>query len=248
MARLFNGITQQITAGTRQVPTDGSFSGWWYPTFSQNDALLHVLFFNRTDASNEFGIYKHTTNNLVAGWFTEGTDYSLQVPTANYALNTNAWNHLAMTWRNGFFAPEIYLNGVALGFGPVNTTTHATTGINILGNTSLNEGDASGRIAEFAFWNRVLAVDEVTMLAAGMSPLFLIAGTELGQGLQNYWPLIVELQDYISVDNVGTNVGTTAANDHPFMFYPQGIPANPTPVEVEADSHVVWNYKRRKAG
>ena len=72
-----------------------------------------------------------------------------------------------------------------------------------------------GRIAELAYWNRVLSVAEISSLAAGYSPLFILNGLVFypKDGLARDTP-----NDYIS-GNAATLDGSTVT-EHPRIIRP----------------------------
>jgi len=115
-------------------------------------------------------------------------------------LTLNAWNHVAGTIdSSGNMRAYINGSGSTGQTGTHNPASLNQTGVGCLArSTSYDYFCFEGRIAEAAIWDVDLATDEIAVLAAGFSPLFVRP-----QNLKAYWPLIRKGSGVDNPDLVG---------------------------------------------
>lgn len=217
MALTYGATTDRIAIGTTALPTAaGSLSMLFNPTWAQADNVAHALFDSNTSAGNFFHILKAADNSLYMGWGTAFNLYRVVVLTANYTINTGAWNHFAITWDDTANETKAYLNGTQIGSTFATLVTHTTTGTNTIGNRTAgvaNE-DLRGDVAEFAIWNVALDAAELSALNKAVSPLLIRPS-----GLHQYTQLIREAN---TIKGTVPTFTTVDPAPHPRMFYAHG--------------------------
>ena len=220
MARDFDGVGDRIgyTLVTGQHSIDTITYACWIFMDSNGEYRrpfhLGTAFPNQhaeiefDDALNGFVFY--------AGWTTAAGAWYIAKPA------TGAWTHLAITYNWGATTndPVIYINGVSQSItedtAPSGTKVNTSTTFAIGGVSGDSAGDWDGRIAEFAFWNRVLTAAEISSLGAdAFSPLF------YPSGLVFYTPLIgrSSTESDLMKGIAGTVTGAVVIA-HPRIIYP----------------------------
>ncbi|MGV3723012.1 MAG: LamG domain-containing protein [Actinomycetota bacterium] len=212
MARSYTATSHRITAGTRAIPrTAGTLAVWWYPTFAQTDGLGHVVFDVR-DSGNIFHLLKNGSNQLSAGWIVAATEYKVNVASANYTLNQNAWNSIVLTWDDAANETRLYLNGTLIGTTST-LVTWTTTGTRYIGNSSGLANDARGRLAELVICDRIWSSGERAAFDAGVLP-YRIGATD------SYYSLgggDTDEPDLSGNGNTGTVTGPTRGDHAPVL-------------------------------
>lgn len=136
------------------------------------------------------------------------------------AYPTNRWFHAAGTWIANN-SRKVYLEGVEA----TNTQTAAVptidrTSIGARVQSSITH-HLSGRVAEAAIWNVALLQAEITMLALGVSPIFVRPGN-----LVAYWPLWGTKDPEIDVrggNHLTLTNGPTQIEHYSKIFYPANL-------------------------
>lgn len=218
MSRLFLGASDKIsfvasTKLARAVTSTMTWGAWVYKTV--DDASARRIIDPNGSASQGFII--QTPN----GDFNISVNYSTTGANAVYAnaLNNDTWTHLAFTWSVANLRPSLFINGLPVtatgGADKSGTQASWATVTALIGNRAGNDRVFSGRICEFAVWDRVLGNSEIATLGDGYSPRF------IPNGLIMYFPLIGRNNpEYDLIRGVaGTLTGTKKA-DHPRIIYP----------------------------
>lgn len=213
MSRLF-------TAGTGDriktaLTTHATTRTWalWANQFS--DTETQKLFDKRGDSGNlaeQLAFYAAGgVFNFKRAYATTDAVWKVTAPPIS------GWHHIAITYNSSLTAndPKIYINGVAQTVTQTQTAAGAlttTADALIIGNGSASETVSySGRLAEFAVWDRILAAAEILILARGYVPMVHL------RGLVSYLPLI-RLQDLKT--GVSAIVTGTSVADHPRILRP----------------------------
>lgn len=137
--------------------------------------------------------------------------------------STGVWVHCAGTFTNSSTCLS-YLDGVSTGAylgtaSPAFPTLNRTS-IAVMPRASLSNY-LNGRVAEAAIWNTTLSQDEVSMLAAGYSPLLVSP-----QSLVAYWPLFGRAgaagneEGWVG-GQVMSQTSSPAVIDHPRIIFPR---------------------------
>lgn len=206
---------QYITTASITTTTQNSYSMWFYAYDSGNN----MRFFDaNSGASGQRRMlftggsirYAQQFTTTSGGWDITG-----------FALNT--WNHLVVTYdgSNTSNIPIMYLNGVSrtvtTGVAPVGTNSNGAQQHTIANRVSNYDRNWDGKLAEFAYWNRILDAGEVSNLALGAKP------SRHLNGLLLYLPLMGHAADRINATagTVAAVSGFTSPNfntDHPRMM------------------------------
>ncbi len=155
-----------ITFGTTAVPTTGSASWWFYPTWAKTDGVGHDLGFD-AETSNLFETIHYTDNTIYAGWYNAGSsmDGRVSVASASYTLTQNAWNHFVLTWDSAAPATKLYLNGSQVGSTNTVNGTWSTSGATLSVMPTTAFAPVTGdRIDELELLDTVLAANTVTTI------------------------------------------------------------------------------------
>ena len=212
---LANGEGRCVSAAV-STTTLSTYCCWFWMTSMLNNARL---FDANTSAGNR-RIFITGTNFRYGHTFsgsTAGFDTSIS------GLSLSTWHHVAITYdaSNTTNIPLMYINGVSqsvtTGVAPVGTTTNSANNNHIIGNRlTLYDRAWNGRLAEFAFWNTILAPGQIADLALG-APAY----RHNLSSLQLYLPFLGNASDRVQA-TPGTIAGTPTpsfSTDHPPMRY-----------------------------
>lgn len=141
--------------------------------------------------------------------------------TPFFAVNVDAWNHLAMTYSEAD-GIRLYQGGTETAY-QVRTVGAGATDADSGGDfvmlstvDGLNTFD--GRLAEVGVWNRVLSAAELSLLAGGRAPRL------IRSGLVGVWPLIgTSSPESELVAGASASVSNLSSAAHP----PSIVPALP---------------------
>lgn len=210
MARRFvDGNTDSIELdpfpGSLDVPF--TMAGWFNQDTNKTHTILSVADKDVTDDYHRLAV--RSTRRVEAGSFA-GTFRFAETSTT---CSDGVWNHAV-----GLFIADnnrkAYLNG---GGEDQNTQSQDVLNIDraIIGSTADSTPIRywDGMLAELAIWDVELTLAEITILAAGYSPLFVRPAS-----LVFYVPLIRSA----TLNRVGADLvdDGTAVDDHPRMYYP----------------------------
>ena len=144
----------------------------------------------------------------------------------------NTWHHAAGVW-DASDSRAAFIDGGSKGTNgtDVSPATLNRTNIGTLNRNSGPINNVSGLVAEVAIWNIALTDEEVAVLAAGYSPLFVHP-----QNLILYSPMIRSIQDRIGAVGM-TSSGSPTVADHPPIIYsaPPMFTGPLSPAESEED-------------
>jgi hypothetical protein len=158
------------------------------------------VFFYHDDSGNRFTI---TTGGETLGG---------QWDTTGHATST--WVDIVVT-QTGVNAPSIYFDGVSQTVSTVFSPSGSaltTTPAFVVGNRPSDSARGfDGALAEFAVWNRILDVNEIASLGAGLTP------SCIPNGLVLYAPLIRDAVDMRGQGAAPTVTGT-AVYPHPRVY------------------------------
>lgn len=197
----FDTSSDRITASSIALPSPGTISLFYKPTWAQNDGADHVLLMV---ASGVFSIQHWTDNAWQIGWAPSG-DHRLQIPVGNYTQLQNAWNHMVVGWDDTQDYTFAMLNGVTIAANDVLSTSDTSGGSFIIGNTISFASDCRGRLADLCIWSRLLSASEIAMIGRGTE----IVNTS---GRAHRWRLLTDYNNEWAA-NHGTNSGTTLVAD-----------------------------------
>ncbi len=218
MARAFTS-TARLTFTAFDPPATGSLSVWFRPTWAQTDGVYHmIVYWKKSDAApyNQFYLLKYTDSNLYCGWMTANYSYRVQVASAGYTINQNAWNNMVLTWDDTANLIKLYLHGSQIGSTQTTLATYTGNVATAFGNNDTGSLPLAGRLAEVGLWNVVLGTADLANLYAGYSPLLVQP-----RALTGYWPLILEDRDLGPYRRDGSPTGSPTWEAHPTIRYPQ---------------------------
>lgn len=217
MARTFNGSTDIITTGNTAAAVLRSCSFWFYPTATPSGTPVFYEWRSFVDGTlNDLASFLDTLFLYEAGFdgnlglweFGDGTFPSL-----------NQWHHLCITFDGSNVAnvPFALVDGVDQSATMITALPPAGTAIAnnypiVFGNDA-GPNPYTGYLAEFGFWNCLLATKELTALSKGIKPNRIRPAS-----LKAYYPLW-GLQspepDLSGNKNSAVLTGTTRANHAP---------------------------------
>jgi hypothetical protein len=250
MARTIASTSDYITQGTVAIPSTGTHSIWFKPTWAWNDGADHKTFRVRNDTGGVHlfdGFTKGTDNRFYSGWYNaaSGTPDCRAVGMLSAALVQNAWNHWAMTWATGA-KTRCFLNGVLMSNDTVDVSN--ISGWNTAGTTRYygkdavgNSGCANCDIAHAAFWSIILNDDEIRALAKGVLPKRIHS-----EVLESYLPmfgLASPEPDASGNQANGTVTGTAFATGPPVQAFTRKAI---TPCNVTSPSVVLTGSSARR--
>jgi len=231
MARDFDGVNDNIDFGGIDVIDDATTltcSVWVI-----NDALtadMNIVA-NTSITTDGFRLYfddvgsvsgrTNVYNIYVAETVAAGSSNNRVESATNSALQ-DTWQHICFSAEVGSATGlELWIDGVEDANSPSslsalgNLGSAATNEGTRLGETPGGGADRNGKLAEVAFWNRILTDAEKVILSKGFSPLF------IPNGLIFYAPLIGRgsAEPDIKGGKSGTLAGT-ANFAHPRIIYP----------------------------
>lgn len=226
MAYSFDGNGDSVHWGDRPVISDATTltgCGWCY---NANLTTDHYIVGNRAADGINAGFELFTDD---VGFITGRTNtYNIAVDDgandvfiegATNAALQDTWQHVLFSFSpNVASGLELWIDGVEDANSPVSTVSvdHVGQSNEVIqaGEKANGTRDRNGRLAEIAFWDRVLSDAEKTALGRGYSPL------HFRRGLIFYDPMIRGLRDRIS-GTAGTVVNNAAVIQHPRMLYPR---------------------------
>lgn len=187
-----------------------TLAGW----FRTDDLTTNQVIVANATSGTGIGVYL-IFRGLTAGDPLSATDYdgstSAQANSGG-SVTTNTWYHGGAVY-SGASSRAVFLNGSK-------TTNTTTTSTNLAGTDRTNIGalisgnsHLSGRAAEIGIWNVALTDDEMSALAAGLSPLRVRPSA-----LVYYAPLWGPIFDYVGRKSLVNQNGTTEVADHPLRY------------------------------
>lgn len=221
MARNFDGSNDVLNWGDLAVWDDATVISWNLWVLADTLVTGQDWIMGQKASASHGAIVRADNVNVRLGWFVEdsdGTGITLWGVT-NSAI-TGQWQHLFGSFiANTASGMQLWIDGTEDGNSPVNTTNCANLGATTqnftMGERNNGTGDFDGKIAEVAFWNRVLTDSEITILSKAYSPLFIT------NGLIFYAPLIGNYSPEIDIKASATATVTGAtAFSHPRIIYP----------------------------
>lgn len=218
MARDFDGASDiNYTLNSGQTSSNTITVAWWeYP----DSVAQYARVWHKGNGSNDARMEFDDSWGYVfaAGWSTPGGGagkWSITKPS------TGAWVHHAVTYDWGATTndPIIYRNGTSQTItervAPSGSAVNNQTPF-YLGSEKSTGQYYNGRVAEFAWWHRILTASEIEGLADGFSPLFYPIDLVL------YIPLIgrrTDESDLMFGITGSVDAGVTAIA-HPRIIYP----------------------------
>ena len=220
MARSFaSASTEYLQIAQGLITGDAlTFACWFYAT--QNTAAQTLMW--QGDSANANGyitmyVAGATAGDPIAfGTFGTANEWGPAVSTTGYSINT--WHH-ACGVRAADNDHTKYLDGGSSANSTTNTPQWTPDRFAIGAARDSTPGYYfDGRIAEAAIWDVALTADEVAVLAAGYSPLFVHP-----QNLVSYWALIRdEDQDRVGGNDL-TAYNTPSIANHVPVIYPAPV-------------------------
>lgn len=112
-----------------------------------------------------------TAANLLFTYSNTGSASTANV-TSSTTVNCGTWHHVAVTYDNTNFNCQQYIDGVNAGGGGsfASSVFNATASAVCVGcdKEGTDDGNIGISIADLRFYNRILSVDEITRVAAGL--------------------------------------------------------------------------------
>ena len=235
MAFEFDGADSVISTVVPEFPADFSFSGWvWRDGAGEaNQGRIWQtgfghIFYNRSQAGGDL--------TLQIDWTTDGV-WRWGIPT------NGVFHHFGLRYEGSAgtsAVPELYIDGELqstteetqpTGTEDIRTTEQTIVFGNNDAGTPIRTWD--GRLAEYAFWTRVLTVAEIAALAKGVSAL------AIPVGCMGYWPMIRDAKNLFNNTAPTTNALTVVP--HPRIIYPKrrriwSVPAAAADPVIAADA------------
>ncbi len=220
MAYNFDGTSEFFTLGSMPV-TAPPFTvvGWGQP---DSELSFNVMFsIEQPNDGHTLEWRGDVTNDPIRAYSVEGGVADAFSDKTNYA--NGVWAHAAGVWGSTA-SRTAYLDGAA-GTENTSTITPGTLNASYIAKRSIF-GDAffNGKLAEMAVWNIALTTEQIAILAARYSPLFVRI-----QSLVFHAPLIREAIDIVGGTTL-TATGTPDVFTHPRIIDPSAqILPYPTP-------------------
>lgn len=218
MSRLFDRSSLQYLTGSTPPVTDTPYtvSAWYYPILDATN-FQNIVSMGDIDTAVDYVtlIFHSGLANDPLRWTMRDVGGTTDI---NFGTSTlNAWNHgvgIAASdtsrylWVNGSKSSESTVSRNPNAFDTIRIAAYATGG-------GFTGKEFDGRIAEVGVWNVALTDDEVGMLYAGFSPLFVRP-----QSLVFYLPLIRDNDNDLvgGINLSATNTPTIA--EHVSIQYP----------------------------
>lgn len=224
MARNFDGTSNRIAVTLAAAQTSLSQISYSVMLFPDNvDAYRRVFHWGGSNPAAGRNMTWEFDDGVAAQWVLNA-DWSTTSGTWHMPKpSTGAWLQAGFSYDWGATTndPLMYQNGVSQTvterFAPSGTAQNTATAL-MIGTDNANSGSIAawdGRMAEYAYWNRILTAGEWAALGKGFSPLF------FRRGLVFYMPLMGRISpepDYI-FGTTGTVTGATGTS-HPKIIYP----------------------------
>jgi hypothetical protein len=202
-----------------------TISAWSYPTSAVRSTFVSInnsaysCSYDGGTRCGDFTLAAYSPVNICAS-----ADISGPIPggvgsQGNFvygATPLNTWQHIAGVY-SASNNRRAYWNGIASAapatgnYVPV-ALSRLIIGLDRVTSPQTTDFQHVGRIAEVGIWKAALTADEVTSLAAGMSPELVRP-----QSLVFYAPLLRDLNDRVSKLTL-TNVNGALVSDHPRIF------------------------------
>lgn len=237
MARLFdNGSSEYIEIDQAVVSAEPYTISCWFNTDDLANDQYIVNISDKDAVDNQSGLFAYVSqaNDPLAAvsYDAGGANVALQI-----GITANTWHHGAGVWAaNNDRA--VFLNGnKGTDNNARNVANQDRTSIGRAGDSTPSYY-MSGAVAEVGIWNVALTDDEVDILAAGYSPLFVRP-----QSLVFYMPLVRDNDEDIVGGLSLTAVNTPTIVSHPPVTYPAppfnffGAAGAP-PIGVAPTSHI----------
>ncbi len=211
MARDFNGSTQYIEVDSAVLTGVAlTIACWFNPDSDAANAIL-VDIVNKSEGDRYFmlGAFGAEAGDPVQA---EARQASSGVARSSTGYTVGTWHHAAGVFTSAT-SRAAYIDGGSKATNSTNITPVGLdrTSIGRLGRAT-PAGYFDGQIAEVGIWNVALTDAEITVLAAGFSPLFVRP-----ESLVLYAPLVRETNDIVGAIGLA-NSGTTVA-DHPRILH-----------------------------
>lgn len=211
-SRNFTATTNTLIGAVgSSLPSTGSVSVAFYPTYSQSDSTTHIIF-EADVTGGEFRIYHSGSNTLLFELVSSAGNWSATIST--YTMPSNTWAVITAQWANG--APlavcfnGVYCQNVVFGGNIIWVASSTTWSI---GNNTTPSNDTRGMIGLVGVWNRALTADEVYALSLFYSPKVVAPS-----GLLHDWDLVgTALTDSVGSVTL-TASGATSSTDQSGLF------------------------------
>ena len=217
MAKDFNATTSKITTSYTTHGTQRTYSIWTYRE-GEGEGGLGRIFEKRTAGAQ---VELFFTNNNPAGEDKYQYERAFSGGAGQWTFTrpaANEWHNIIITYDSSDPAndPVFYIDGVSQSLKN-NTNSSGTANTNtdpyVIGNRGNDDARTwDGGLCEFAIWDRILSVAEITATGKGYSPLFFL------RSLVFYAPLINTSQDLKGTGAL-TDANVTAIA-HPRIIYP----------------------------
>lgn len=214
MSRNFVAASEEyLSVATAIVSTPPFTVGCWFNTVDDGVTEALMSFADSSVPDQRFFLWLQ--GNIAGDLIRFTANASSASTTTGFTINT--WHH-ACGVASDTTNRAVFIDGGSKG---TVSSAQTVTGLDITSIGMLRDSTPSsefdGRIAETAIWNIALSDDEVAILGAGYSPLFVHP-----QNLVFYAPLIRDLIDRI--ENVTISLGgTPTVANHPPIIYPSSL-------------------------
>lgn len=221
MARLFDAASKQYlyTSSNPTTYTGTTWSVWFY-----TDSSTKTLLWRGPAGDQRISVGAFSSRFRI---FRADGGLGTSCTTLNSYVS-DAWNHGCALLTSTSNVTSILNGDIAQkGSSGAPHSPNSTNSFYIGGWSSDLYGRWTGRIAEVATWSTILADDEVSMLAKGLSPL-VIRPDELTA----YWPLVQDDDIDVLGAHSLTAVASPTTADHPPIYHAshQMISLEATPV------------------
>ena len=164
LAGAFNGSSSVIVLPSNIIPTNyvASLSVWVKGASFSNSGSADIIFQN----ANGGPFFALITQNNVLELFTRNSSASNYRPF-QYSLsnfNTTDWYHICVTFSGLSNTVNLYVNGVNVDSGSLQSSSLTYTLSNTIGNQEGSEIGWNGLIDQVRFFNKALSAGEVTTL------------------------------------------------------------------------------------
>lgn len=215
-----SATTDVISTGYTSYSTQMTYAFWAYRTGAGGGDLARVFDKDGTAATGARLLYYASSGSIygfTVSWTT--TEGTWTIPQNA----TGAWAQFVITYDGSSTTnnPVIYLNGVSQTVTTTSTPVGSldTTGVGqyTIGNRSDSIRGWNGRLAEFAYWSRILTAGEIGALAKGFAPSLFPSGLLL------YYPIDGRNSPERNLGMGGGYAGTvtgTAYQVHPDIISP----------------------------
>lgn len=218
MARLFTSASsmklEKSSAVITAVPI--TLSCWFRPASTGVTSGLFGFYNVSTDTIS----LEVLSTNFLAAKVRDAAVAGTARATSSTSISANTWYHGCAVFTSST-SRDIYTNGG----GSASNTTAVTPSVNLTAAAYHGQGSfADGRIADCAAWNVALTTNEITALAAGMSPLRIRRAS-----LMCYYPLYgfqSPEQDIIGANSMTLSNSPTQANHPPVGTFSRRIAFN----------------------